>query len=102
MIQYHLEFGWDSKEMGEDSIVHTILESKYFKWLKELVLDFADRNLVVSTEDMDNWNPAGYIDHQSTDVLDEWWSDDEIEFKKNMKEFIFNDKYGFVTDNDNH
>ena len=102
MIQYHLNFKWDSKEMKNDSIVNTILESKYFKWLKELVLDYTGRNLIVSNEEVGSWSPAGYIDHQSTDILDDWWSDDEMEFKKNMKEFIFNEKYGFMTDNDNH
>jgi hypothetical protein len=49
-----------------------------------------------------DWSPAGYIDHQSTDILDEWWSDDEGTFKDSMKDFIFNSKYGLTTDNDNH
>jgi len=100
MIQYRLPYKWDSEEMGKN-IVNTILTSNYYKWLEEMVWEYCKKSISVEQNESD-WSPAGYIDHQSTDILDEWWSDDEIEFKNNMKNFIFNSKYGFVTDNDNH
>lgn len=100
MIQYHLPYSYDSEEMGKN-IVNTILSSNYYKWLEEMVWDYCKKTLSVE-EGGSDWSPAGYIDHQSTDILDEWWSDDEGKFKDSMKDFIFNSKYGFVTDNDNH
>jgi hypothetical protein len=101
MVQYHLGADWDSEKMSSKNIIATILSSRWYKWLSEMVLNYCGKNIIVNPCDSD-WNPAGYIDHQSTDILDDWWHDDEIEFKKSMKEFIFNSKYGFVTDNDNH
>jgi len=44
----------------------------------------------------------GVIDHQSTDLLNDWWSDDEEELKNKMKELIFNNKYKIIIDSDNH
>lgn len=101
MIQYHLNYKWDSKEVDKENIVNTILSSKYYEWLGELVWEYCKKTISVKSNN-DDWCPAGYVDHQSTDVLDDWWSEDKEQFKENMKQFIFNEKYGFVTDNDNH
>jgi hypothetical protein len=35
-------------------------------------------------------------------MLDEYWSKNEDEFKGNMKDLIFNNKYTIIIDNDNH
>lgn len=101
LIQYHLPYSYDSEEMGKN-IVNTILSSNWYKWLSEMVYDYCKKTISVDTDNEDSWSPAGYVDHQSTDILDDWWVDDEQKFKENMKQFIFNEKYGFVTDNDNH
>jgi len=89
MIQYKIN---DDSYLG-------IIESKYAKWIRELVKDFCSQEVEINKNE--RCYECGYIDHQSTDILDDFWSDDENEFKKNMKEFIFNDRYGFMTDNDN-
>jgi hypothetical protein len=76
--------------------VDDLSKSTYFQWLKEMVSDYSGCELEVLGKDM------GYIDHQSTDMLDEYWSQNEDEFKSNMKDLIFNNKYTIIIDNDNH
>jgi hypothetical protein len=93
MIQYKIPEGKD--------LYFEIINSEYAKWICEMVKDFCGQEIEINKNNS-IYYPCGYIDHQSTDILDDFWSDDENEFKKNMKEFIFNSKYGFVTDNDNH
>lgn len=117
------EYGWEEEEYGgiENKLSYFItmlysiyihnasdeqgkleLESeKHFVWLKEMIFDYCGQKLEMKTLDGDYY-PFGYIDHQSTDTLDEFLSDDEEEFKQLTKDFIFNKKYGFITDNDNH
>jgi hypothetical protein len=80
-----------------------IAESKYFKWLTEIFKDYTGSELVYQPYDeTDKYYKDGYIDHQSTDMLDGQWSDNEEEFKNNMKDIVFNDKYFIIIDNDNH
>jgi hypothetical protein len=76
-------------------------ESIYFQWLNDMVFDYTGHYLQV-VELQDKWNPYGYIDHQSIDTLDDFWSSDENVFKEKMRDFIFNDKYFIIIDNDNH
>lgn len=45
----------------------------------------------------DAWMHNIYIDHQSVDMLDEYFEDEE-----KLKELIFNPEYKIIIDNDNH
>lgn len=93
-IQYY-----DSSVNDED--IETLYESKYYVWLKEMVKDYCGCEINLEAYDS-RWCSMGYVDHQSTDTLNEHWSHDESTFKENMKELIFNDKYTIIIDNDNH
>jgi len=80
-----------------------IADSKYFQWLSDMVKDYTGYGLsYVPYLEGDKWNVDGYIDHQSNDTLDNHWSTNEGDFKSNMKDVVFNDKYFIVIDNDNH
>lgn len=85
---------------ANDNTEDDFLSNPHFLWLKDMVKSHCGAELAV--EFLGEYSPLGYIDHQSDDTLDDFWSDDENEFKSKMKEFIFNEKYAFVTDNDNH
>lgn len=105
MIQYHIKHPKYTAEFSyEEKVIDRVFNSSYFKWLKELFLDYVGRELIVNkpvyVEGSFSY-PLGYIDHQSTDILDEWWADDEKTFKENMKDLIFNNRYAIVTGNDN-
>jgi hypothetical protein len=84
----------------QDSM-NSINESKYFKWLSEMVKDYTGYELTYQTSSS-NYYEDGYIDHQSTDTLDSVWVNDEETFKSNMRDIMFNDKYFIIIDNDNH
>jgi hypothetical protein len=87
----------------EEECNRVTIESHWVQWIKDVLNDvgckFEPDGLEVSS---DKYSRFGYIDHQSQDVLDELWSDDEIKFKDNMKNFIFNPNWQLNTDNDNH
>jgi len=90
MIQY--------KDSSEE-----IAESRFFQWLSEMFKDYTGSELVYEPYDKnDEWYKDGYIDHQSTDILDDVWSENKEEFKNNMRDIVFNDKYFIIIDNDNH
>ena len=112
------EYGWEQETYSDftDKISYVItmlatingiqkfedfLELKEFIWLKEAVNQHCGQELKIKAID-DKYNPLGYVDHQSNDVLDEFLSQDELDFKVKVLDFIFNEKYGFKTDNDNH
>lgn len=78
---------------------NAILTSKYFQWLVEMLQENSIEILDGYSSTTDDF---GYIDHQSIDVLDELWSEDEATFKSNMKNFIFNSNSYLHTDNDNY
>jgi hypothetical protein len=80
--------------------IEDFLGLKEFTWLKEAVEQHCGQILEVKS--LGGWSPLGYVDHQSNDVLDKFLSDNELEFKVKILDFIFNEKYGFETDNDNH
>lgn len=86
--------------LSDESAKEEFLNCLHFLWLQDMVKEVCGVELAVKF--LDGWNPLGYIDHQSEDTLDAFWSDEEDEFKSKMKEFIFNEKYAFETDNDNH
>lgn len=95
---------WENSEEKKQYNVDyekAILESIYILWLRELLNDVG----VIVHENLcgpDKYSRFGYIDHQSVDTLDGIWSDDEVTFKNNMKNFIFNPNCYLRTDNDNH
>jgi len=112
------QYGWEQESYyGFDSklsYVITMLATKnqvntleeFFKlqeytWLKEAVKQHCGQELVIEACN-DNWSPLGYVDHQSDDVLDEFLVSDEEGFKIKVLDFVFNEKYSFETDNDNH
>ena len=101
MMQYKIGAKYD---WGNKRLLKSVIESDYSKWIQEMTMEHCGKKLIFSSKGCkeDESFPCGYIDHQSTDVLDDFWSNDEKEFKELMKEFIFNSKYGFMTDNDNH
>lgn len=78
-----------------------IENSKYFEWLSDMVKNYTGYDLVYQSYSS-GYYEDGYIDHQSTDTLDKFWSDDEDKFKNNMRDLVFNDKYFIIIDNDNH
>jgi hypothetical protein len=78
-----------------------VINSTYYKWISEMIKDYTGADLKLEEFDDDCYS-LGYIDHQSTDILDDFWSDNESEFKNNMRDIIFNDKYRIIIDNDNH
>lgn len=97
-IQYH--------EPGVKELIYAdkpvVLEDcTYFKWLSEMVQEYTGRDIEYQ-QSYDKWYPHGYIDHQSMDLLDDYFVDDEVEFKNNMRDVIFNNKYQIIIDNDNH
>jgi hypothetical protein len=87
-------------DIEEDS-VETLLNSKFYIWLNEMIKDYTGEEIDLEYSNSGYYS-MGYVDHQSTDLLDEYWSDDETTFKENMKELIFNSKYDIIIDNDNH
>lgn len=89
-IQYH-----DNDVIDRESLRN----NNYFIWLKEMIFEFTGSiiNLVSNTNEDD----LGYVDHQSTDILDSIWIDDEKEFKEVMKNIIFNKEATIIISNDN-
>jgi hypothetical protein len=95
MIQYK------DSEVYDDA--KSVSESIYFKWVSEMFKDYTGSDLkYVPLGNTGSCYDDGYIDHQSTDTLDEKWSEDEVTFKNNMRDIVFNEKYFIAVDNDNH
>lgn len=95
MVQYKLHgVSWESRTPD------VVLNSVYVNWIREMVKGYCGQDIKIYLMDGEYY-PMGYVDHQSSDTLDEFWSDDELTFKSNMREFIFNSKYSFSTGNDN-
>ena len=80
--------------------VADLKESVYFTWLSQMVHGYTGAKIEILSED-DNTD-MGYVDHQSSDMLDDYFRNDENVFKENMKELIFNPNISIVIDNDNH
>jgi|688.fasta_scaffold102098_6 hypothetical protein len=109
------EYGWSGDDLTTPldklSYIVTMIqykdneikESSYFKWLQEMFKDYTGCELIYEPCNKgDEYYEDGYIDHQSTDILDDVWSDDRDTFKSNMRDIVFNDKYFIEIDNDNH
>jgi hypothetical protein len=85
--------------------VFSMNNSKYFKWLQELIKDTIDAELDNVDESYNGksfYDTGAYIDHQSTDTLDDYFYIDEEEFKMKMVQLLFDDGYTIIIDNDNH
>jgi len=80
--------------------IEDFLKLKEFHWLKDAVMSHCGQEIEVKTQASD-YAPLGYVDHLAIDVLDEFLVPDEGQFKINVLEFVFNEKYAFETDNDN-
>ena len=112
------EFGWgpDLLEHPFDKLCYVLVSIQYFQpwcktiadlvkskefiWLQDIIREKINYNLVVE-ENSGKFYPLGYIDHDSKYLLEDLWSDNETVFKDNMREFIFNNKYNVIIDNDN-
>jgi hypothetical protein len=114
------EFGWEIEEYTdwETKLQYVIVSMQYlgsnrpekpeeymdcteYRWLTEVIKDYTGKNLVMN----DDFTP-GYIDHQSVDNLGEndiWLKNsDEQNWKSRIRDFIFDERFVLVTDNDNH
>lgn len=113
------EFGWGYEElthwMEKLSYVMTSIQyfcegelkpeefqnTKWFLWLNEMFQEFTGYN-IIPVFDSSEWYKMGYVDHQSTDLLSEYFIDDKNVLKFVVKDLIFNSKYEIIIDNDNN
>jgi hypothetical protein len=109
------EYGWEIESYWSQSeklqYLFTMIMSNHYEeapenvsqytWLQEVIKEYTGAELQ-HTAPRDDFYPFGYVDHQSSDTLDEFLVSDKTECKEGMKEFIFNSRYYFKTDNDNH
>lgn len=96
---------WEySEEVLREKYNAWINSSEYFKWIKKALFNFNGSTINIVIDEYEKWNLLGYIDHQSSYLLEEEsvWNENEETFKKNVIEFIFNPEYAVHTDNDNH
>ena len=80
--------------------IEEITNTRHFKLLAEMIKEYSGETI----ELYDDGCGVGYIDHQSSDLLEEdgLWVKDETQWKFNMLDFIYNSKYSVEIDNDNH
>ena len=109
------EYGWsgDTRSSPDEklSYIVSILHSKFgdeflecdkLSLIREAVFEHTGCYLEVAKNES-GYYPYGYVDHQSTDVLDEYFDiADVVKFKARILEFIFSSDYSVVIDNDNH
>ena len=93
-IRYH-------DNSAQDEQPETVKESKYFKWLSELLEQVIGCTLDLKEGRRGETVDIGYIDHQSTDTLDEYFQD-ETTFKTKMIPLLFDNNCTIIIDNDNH
>ena len=97
-IQYG-EFGWGYNVLKTPSQKTSYLitdQRESHDLIKQAVKDYAGLELVIE-EKPSNFYPEGYVDHQSSGTSSKYCRDVET-----IKDFIFNDKYTIIIDNDNH
>lgn len=78
-----------------------IYGSNYYKWLKEVILQYTTWTDLLFEPLHGNWDPFGYVDHQSTDTLNDLFAADEQRFKDIAATILFNDRCVIVILNDN-
>ena len=102
--------GASDSEVSFEKRKGILFEYEKFKWVDDIVKDQTGKHILIDWESIEGgYYSFGYIDHQSIehpslipDVLLDFWSEDKDVFCKNMTDFIFNDKYSIIIDNDNH
>ena len=105
------------EENNDDLKKQNLRVRRYFQWTNEVVEDFTGNGIIFDWDYIlkEKYYPFGYINHQSMDLhreKTEWvisptfyfpfWSESEDRIKRNMKDYIFNNKYCLIIDNDNH
>lgn len=102
-LEYVITFLQYADDVRVDGQVNLdkFVNSKYFKWLKELIYDETGATLDVELNDCDYYK-FGYIDHQSIGTVNMFMSDNKQEFKEKMKDLIFSNKYSIIIDHNNH
>ena len=101
------EYGWGYEVLStiNDKLSYIVTmikekyDEKYLDWLKDLVKEYLGAELKI--EKLNGFYEKGYIDHQSHNILDEYFLNNKEEFKEKMKDLIFNNKYSIIIDNDN-
>jgi hypothetical protein len=94
------DFGWEIEyyDSQSDKLSYLLTQIQYNDHLTELakaaISEYTGLKMVVAGK--------GYVDHQSSDTLDELLCGSDEEIKQNMINFVFNSGYSFDTDNDNH
>ena len=94
------DFGWEIEhyESQSSKLSYLLTQIQYDENLTSLakaaIKEHTGFALVVAGE--------GYVDHQSSDTLNELLYGSDEEIKQNMINFVFNSGYSFDTDNDNH
>ena len=96
----------DECKLGMQEACQRLEAFEYFQWLNEMVKDYTGNVIDIDYEG-GGWYPFGYIDHQSfegnfPDPLADFYSTEKTDFQTKMRDFIFNDKYTVIIDNDNH
>lgn len=99
------KYGWDEETFSSvnDKASYAFTYTQYgdeerlIEMLRSVIKKHTGCNEVVFLKTSDEYYPKGYIDHQSTEVLNEAFSSEE-----SLKEFLFNPESYFQTDNDNH
>ena len=94
------EFGWEIEEYYSQSeklsylVTITQYNDEQQDLVREAIKEYTGYDLVIKG--------SGYVDHQSSDTLDELFEGDEETIKMNLTYFVFNNGYSFATDNDNY
>lgn len=119
VVGYFGEYGWGYERLttpleklsyvltslpyliGDVTELDDYTESVYVRWLGEMVKDYTGSELEIQGGEC-QYHPMGYIDHESTGILRDYWSEEEEGFKSNMRDLIFSSKYTIVIDNDNN
>lgn len=97
MIRYH-EHVIDDEDVN---VLEAFKACKYFVWLSEMFNEYLGCNLDVELS-TDDYYKMGYIDHQSTDTLNNYFKNDEEEFKMSIMQLLLDDNYTIIIDDDNH
>lgn len=97
-IQYKIKIPQEDDRYGI-CVERMLINSKYFKWLKELVKEKTGLDMQLA---WDTYDSIGTIDHQSENMLmKQYFSSNKVIFKRNMEKLIFSSNYGIIITSDN-
>lgn len=114
---YYGEFGWGYDLLNTPSEIASyaltmfarhsdsyeeVQNREKVKWLLEAISSHTGYEQILPKPSNDGYYPFGYVDHQSSDTLDDFDTGDEEVFKQNMINLIFNPSTEIIIDNDNH